>query len=127
MGAILGIELAWSKGFRRIWLECDSSLLYQAFSSFNLIPWSLRGRWRKCIKICKEIDFKVSHIFYEGNHCADKLVALRIENKLDFKWYDVLPAVIKLDFFIIGINSLCFVLFSLVWECSSSFIAMGLA
>ena len=38
MGVILAIELAWSKGFRRIWLECDSSLLCQAFSSFNLIP-----------------------------------------------------------------------------------------
>jgi len=49
MGAILAIELAWSKGFRRISLEYDSSLLCQAFSSFNIIPWSLRERWRKCI------------------------------------------------------------------------------
>jgi len=32
IGAILVIELAWRKGFRRIWLECDSSLLCQAFS-----------------------------------------------------------------------------------------------
>jgi len=82
---ILAIELAWSKGFRHIWLECDSSLLCQAFSSFNLIPWSLRGRWRKYIKICKEIKFKVFHIFRERNHCADKLVSLGLENKLDFK------------------------------------------
>ena len=85
MGAILAIEPAWSKGFRRIWLECDSSLLCQAFSLFNLIPWSLRGRWRKCIKIYKEIEFKVSHIFRERNHCANKLASLGLENKLNFK------------------------------------------
>jgi len=53
MRAIFAIELAWNKGFRHIWLEYDSSLLCQAFSSFNLILWSLRGRRRKCIKICK--------------------------------------------------------------------------
>jgi len=85
MRVILAIELVWSKDFRRIWLKCDSFLLYQAFSLFNLIPWFLRGRWRKCIKICKEIEFKVSHIFCEGNHCADKLASLGLKNKLDFK------------------------------------------
>jgi len=40
--------------------------------------------------ICKEIEFKVSHKFREGNHCADKLVLLGLENKLELKWYDVL-------------------------------------
>jgi len=60
---------------------------------------SLRGRWRKCIKICKEIEFKVSHIFCEENHCADKLASLGLDNKLDLKWYDDLPIVIKLDIF----------------------------
>jgi len=124
-GAILAIELAWSKGFRRIWLACDSSLLCQSFSSFNLIPWSLRGRWRKYIKICKEIEFKVSHIFREGNHYANKLASLSLENKLELKWYDVLPAVIKLD--ILSINSPFFVLFKLVRKCLSSFLVVGLA
>jgi len=35
MRVILAIELPWSKGFRPIWLECDFSLLCQAFSSFT--------------------------------------------------------------------------------------------
>ena len=99
MKAILGIELAWSKDFRCIWLECNSSLICQLFSSFNLNPWSLRGRWRKCMRICKEIEFKVSHIFCEGNHYTNKLALLSFENKLDFKRYDVLPTVVKLNFF----------------------------
>jgi len=75
IGVILAIELGWSKGFRRIWLECDSSLLCQAFSLFNLIQCSLRGRWRKCIKLYQEIELIVSHIFCVGNHCADKLTS----------------------------------------------------
>jgi len=28
----MAIKLDWRKDFRRIWLECDSSLLYQTFS-----------------------------------------------------------------------------------------------
>jgi len=51
------------------------------------------------MKLCQEIEFRVSHIFHERNHCADKLALLGLENKLDFKWYVVLPVVIKLDFF----------------------------
>jgi len=59
----------------------------------------LRERWRKCIKIYKEIEFNVFHIFREGNYCVDNLASLGLDNKLDFKLYDVLPVVIKLDFF----------------------------
>jgi len=59
----------------------------------------LRGRRRKCIKICKEIECKVCRIFREGNPCADKLASLGHDNKLDFKWYNDLPVVIKLDVF----------------------------
>jgi len=91
----------------------------------HLIRLISERRWRKCIKICKEIEFNVSHIFCEGNHCADKLASLGLENKLDFKWYDDLSAVIKLDFF--SINSLCFVLFNLIGKYLPSFLAMGLA
>jgi len=50
--------------------------------------------------MCKEIEFKVSHIFRETNHCANMLDSLDLENKLDFKWYDdLLVVIIKLDFF----------------------------
>jgi len=47
------------------------------------------------MKICKKIEFKVFHIFHEGNHYVDKMASLRLENKLDFKRYNVLSAVIK--------------------------------
>jgi len=56
-------------------------------------------RWRKSIKLCKEIEFKVSDVFRKENHCANKLTLLGLKNKLDFKFYDDLPAVIKLDFY----------------------------
>ena len=101
MKAILAIELAWNKGFIYIWLECEFSLLCQAFSSFNLHSLVFeREMERECMRIYKEIKFEVSHIFHERNHCGDKLTSLYLENKLDFKWYDVLPYVIKLDFFL---------------------------
>jgi len=51
-------------------------------------------------KVYKDIEFKVFHIFREGNHCANKLTWLSIDDKLDFKWYDDLPVIIKLDLFL---------------------------
>jgi len=43
------------------------------------------------------MDFRVSHIYREGNHCA--LANLGIENKLEFVWYSTMPPNISLDFF----------------------------
>ena len=69
MGAIHAIEYTTRANFRRLWLECDSTLVYKAFFHQEVVPWSIRGHWRKCLKFCRDINFKVSHIF-QGNHCA---------------------------------------------------------
>jgi len=38
------IELAASKNYFNIWLECDSQLAIQAFSSFGIVPWCQKNR-----------------------------------------------------------------------------------
>ena len=82
----------------------------------------------KCINICKEIEFKVSHIIHEGNHCVYKLALLNLKNKLDFKWYDDLSVIIKLDFFFHNRYQLSLFRFVyLGWKYLSSFLVMGLA
>jgi len=45
------------------------------------------------------MDFKVSNIFRDVNHCVDKLTALGLENREGFKWFSIFPPVISLDFF----------------------------
>lgn len=44
VGAILAIELAHRKGWHRLWLECDSKLVIDAFNSLSMLPWQLRNR-----------------------------------------------------------------------------------
>jgi len=46
------IEIFVYCGYRHLWLECDSTLVCQAFSSPQSVLWVLRGRWIKCLKSC---------------------------------------------------------------------------
>jgi hypothetical protein len=50
--------------WRKIWLETDSKLVVQAFSSKSLtMPWKLRQGWYHCLLITKSMDFSSSHIY----------------------------------------------------------------
>jgi len=97
MGEIIAIKHVKKVGFIILWLKTDPSLLCQAFISGGLISWPIR--WIKWLKVCEIIYFKVNYIFKEGNECVDKLTNLKLDNKLDFAWYDTLSTCITLDFF----------------------------
>jgi len=75
-GVIHALEHAWREGYQRFWLESDSSLVHHGFLDQLVVPWSFRGRWSPCLHFCKHMQFKVSHVFHEENHCIDKLVNL---------------------------------------------------
>jgi len=66
-------------------LEFDSSLLCYDFPSPMIVPWSIKDKWRKNMKTCEVMEFKVSHIFRERNQYANKLANIEIEKNLDFK------------------------------------------
>ncbi|GAU14007.1 hypothetical protein TSUD_168320 [Trifolium subterraneum] len=72
IGAMLAIETAASKGWSHIWLESNSMLVVLAFSSAKIVLWSLSNRWDNCLVLISTMNFYVSHIEREGNHCADK-------------------------------------------------------
>src|SRR6266487_7107213 len=72
IGAILAIELASKNGWISLWLETDSQLVSMAFKNHGLVPWRLRNRWLNCVELTKNMRFIISHIFREGNRCADK-------------------------------------------------------
>ncbi|KAF1887950.1 hypothetical protein Lal_00023959 [Lupinus albus] len=56
--AMLTIEIAFTRGWKCIWLECDSSLVVDIFNGKEHLT---------------SMDYKVIHIFREGNVCADTL------------------------------------------------------
>jgi ribonuclease HI len=71
MTLILTMEVAHSKNCHYLWLESDSLNALRAFDDMNVVPWNLRNRWSNCLNL--GLTLKWSHIFREGNTCADKL------------------------------------------------------
>lgn len=70
---MLAMEIAYSKGWHNLWLECDSNLVVHAFHSLSVGPWKLRTRWLNCLKLVSSMNFHCTHIYRKGNMCADKL------------------------------------------------------
>lgn len=73
IGAIYAIEISYKKGWHRLWLECDSELVVKAFASVDSVPWQLRNRWKNCLVLTRNMEFACTHIYREGNSCADKI------------------------------------------------------
>jgi len=73
-GVIHAMEKTQKMRLTNVWLECDS--VCAAFTSRTNVPWMLRNRWNTCLNYCGTIKFRVTHIFREGNACADKLANL---------------------------------------------------
>ncbi|GAU26294.1 hypothetical protein TSUD_55920 [Trifolium subterraneum] len=90
IGAILAIELASKNGWISLWLETDSQLVSMAFKNHGLVPWRLRNRWLNCVELTKNMRFIISHIFREGNRCADKIASIGLQSN-SFIWWDSIP------------------------------------
>lgn len=96
--AMSAINMAHNKGWHRLWLECNSTLVIQAFSLPDLVPWRLRTQWKNCLLTSSSMNLKVTHIYREGNHCADKLASFGVASRR-FSWWDLIPDFINVDFF----------------------------
>jgi ribonuclease HI len=95
MAMILAMELAYSKGWKNLWLESDSKTALLAFENNNMVPWDLRNRWLNCRSL--DTNLRWSHIYREGNSCADKLANLG-HSFVHLKWWDSLPLELRDDF-----------------------------
>ncbi|GAU35907.1 hypothetical protein TSUD_69400 [Trifolium subterraneum] len=98
MGVVLAIECASNKHWNCLWLECDSQLVSLAFKNPRIIPWQLKNRWKNCITKINTMNFFISHVYREGNNCADKLASLGLSLN-QFTWWDNPPMVIRGDLF----------------------------
>jgi ribonuclease HI len=81
-GALKAIELAFLHHWYNLWVETDSELVVKAFKSSISIPWSLRNKWFNCQLLLKNMNLLVTHIYREGNDCADTLanIGLNLDN-----------------------------------------------
>jgi ribonuclease HI len=96
-GVMCAIEAAFDRGWHSLWVECDSKLAVLAFKSPNMVPWSLRNRWENCLFKTLSMNFMITHVFREGNHCADKLANLGLSLQ-NYVWWVDIPLVIREDY-----------------------------
>jgi len=75
-GVIHAMEEAQKMGLTNVWLECDFTLVCATFTVRTNVSWMLRNRLNTCLNYYGKIRFRVTHIFREGNACADKLANL---------------------------------------------------
>ena len=74
VAAMTGIEIAVRHGWDRIWLESDSTYVVNLFITRSLeVPWKFKSRWIRTLGMIDHMQFRVSHIFREGNAAADAL------------------------------------------------------
>ena len=73
LATMYAIELSYRYGWRSLWLESDSEPVVKAFANSSLIPWDLHNRWHNCLSLLSSMRFFVTHIYREGNICADRL------------------------------------------------------
>jgi len=96
LAAILAMEFAQSKCYNHLWLETDSQLVCLAIKSSAKVPWDLSNRWHNCMFFVKSITFVYSHVYREGNTCADDLANLGLNYSLtDFVLFDSIPDSIR--------------------------------
>jgi len=96
---IHAMEEAQKIGLTNVCLECDFALVCVAFTARINVPRMLCNRWNTCLNYCGKIKFRVTHIFREGNVCADKLTNLEFLHRKSFHWYNRLPSSLFLEFF----------------------------
>lgn len=96
-GAMRAIELAAQYQWRNLWLECDSAMVVNAFSNHNIIPWKLRNRWENCLNQVSKMNFLVTHVYREGNCCADALANEGLTLDVFTVWLEI-PAFIRGNF-----------------------------
>lgn len=68
------IEIAVLHGWNKLWLETDSAYVEGLLlTRSNNVPWQFRNRWLRVLALLGLFDFKITHIYREGNAVADTL------------------------------------------------------
>ncbi|XP_019427135.1 PREDICTED: uncharacterized protein LOC109335456 [Lupinus angustifolius] len=97
LAAIIVVQVTYSKGWYLIWLECDSTSVVEIFMGSKPVPWKLSNLMNKCMNTMLDMQVKVSHIFREGNACADKLANFAVNSRSD-SWWNYPPSFIYHEF-----------------------------
>lgn len=82
-------EIAFHRSWSNLWIESDSSLVVMAFKNDSMIPCNIRNRWKNCVRMLYQMNFLVTHIYREGNRCADLVASKGLEVQGVKIWLDL--------------------------------------
>lgn len=81
LASIFALEWAYAMGWRRVWLEVDSTEVVRQFTSKSPVVHSrLRSRWSRVLDYIQHMDFQITHIYREGNQVANFLASSVMED-----------------------------------------------
>lgn len=96
MGVIFVVECAIKKRWTHLWIESDSKLANLTVKSPNIVPWQIKNRWLNCLHLMTGLTCMITHMYSEGNHCADKLASIGLTVD-GFTWWSSPPVNIRAD------------------------------
>lgn len=64
--------------WNNFWIETDPLPASLAVKLSHIVPWQLKNGWENNSYLIRNMNFMISHIFREGNHCANKLINLEL-------------------------------------------------
>ncbi|XP_019418611.1 PREDICTED: uncharacterized protein LOC109329402 [Lupinus angustifolius] len=94
---IQAVKLACNNGWNHLWIECDSTTVVEIFNNKAKVPWKISTAWEICKSKLLSMNCLISHIFREGNSCADKLANYAILSRHKSSWTNY-PSFIKDEF-----------------------------
>jgi hypothetical protein len=109
IGAMRAIEIAHQKCWNYLWLEQDLSMVVYALQAKIQVPCDLRNWWNNCAQMIKSMKFFVTHVYREGNQCADGLANLGLSLE-QFTDMHSIPSSIQSAYVVIAPNCSTFVL-----------------
>lgn len=80
---INAINIASDRGWKKLWLESDCTravdLLYSRSTN---VPEKYEGAWMRALDRLRHMEFRVTHIYREGNRVADALASPNVKTEL---------------------------------------------
>nr|KYP66990.1 Putative ribonuclease H protein At1g65750 family [Cajanus cajan] len=90
---IQAVQIAQDHGWMSLWIETDSLLVIRAFSYPSLVPCFLYVQWLNMLFHVRQMRLRFSHIFREGNGCADSLAGFGLRH-IGYHWWSSVPSCI---------------------------------
>ncbi|KAL1562504.1 hypothetical protein AAHA92_05078 [Salvia divinorum] len=80
---INALDIASDRGWRKLWLESDCTRVVELlYSRSKDVPKKYEGTWMRVLDRLQHMEFRVTHIYREGNRVADALASPNVQTEL---------------------------------------------